>query len=271
MTVHARSRIGQNRRPDNTFRTFRQRWGARCGPRAARAGAAPRSARHARPSRHGGPAAAAGRGPGRPFPGDSRRPFEDRARIARDPRALHASGRDVRPRAGAAQCRGRDADRVGKDALLQRARSCIRCCRITRAARCICFRPRRWRRISSPSCRDSVRRWRHSATKRLASSPTTAIRRRMRGAAFERAPIWCSAIPTWCIRAFCRTIRGGRSCSRISNTSSSTSCTPIAGCSAAICATSCAVCSGSAGTTAPIRSSSVHRRPSPTRASWPSA
>ena len=44
----------------------------------------------------------------------------------------------------------------------------------------------------------------------------------------------CSAIPTWCTRASCRTIRAGRSCSRTCGSSSSTSCTRIAACSAAI-------------------------------------
>ena len=45
-------------------------------------------------------------------------------------------------------------------------RSFIRCSRITRAGRCISFRPRRWRRISSPNCRDCARRWPRSAAKR---------------------------------------------------------------------------------------------------------
>ena len=50
-------------------------------------------------------------------------------------------------------------------------------------ARCICFRPRRSRRISSPSCTSCARR--SSATRRRARSacsPTTATRRRTRGA-----------------------------------------------------------------------------------------
>ena len=44
------------------------------------------------------------------------------------------------------------------------------------------------------------------------------------------------------LRASCRTIRAGRSCSKTSATSSSTNCTRIAACSAAICATCCAGC-----------------------------
>ena len=69
----------------------------------------------------------------------------------------------------------------------------------------------------------------------------------------RRARTSCSAIPTWCTRASCRTIRAGRSCSRTCATSSSTSCTPIAACSAATCATCCGGCGASAGTTDRIR------------------
>ena len=86
----------------------------------------------------------------------------------------------------------------------------------------------------------------------------------------RRARTSCSAIPTCCTRASCRTIRAGRSCSRTCATSSSTSCTRIAACSAATCATCCGGCSASAGTTARIRCSSARRRRSPIRASWPS-
>ena len=105
---------------------------------------------------------------------------------------------------------------------------------------------------------------------RSACSPTTATRRRTRGARSARARTSCSAIPTWCTRASCRTIRAGRSCSRTCATSSSTSCTPIAACSAATCATCCGGCGASAGTTDRIPCSSARRRRSPTRASWPS-
>ena len=51
-----------------------------------------------------------------------------------------------------AQRRHDHADRVGQDALLQRAGARRDPARIRRRARCICFRPRRSRRISSPSC-----------------------------------------------------------------------------------------------------------------------
>ena len=85
----------------------------------------------------------------------------------------------------------------------------------------------------------------------------------------RRARTSCSATPTWCTRASCRTIRAGRSCSRTCASSSSTSCTRIAACSAATCATCCGGCSASAGTTDRIRCSSARRRRSPTRASWP--
>ena len=106
---------------------------------------------------------------------------------------------------------------------------------------------------------------------RSASSRTTATRRPMRVARFAARRTWCSAIPTWCTRGSCRTIRAGRSCSRICASSSSTSCTPIAACSAATWRTSCAVCSASAATTDRIRSSSARRRRSPIRASSPRA
>ena len=98
---------------------------------------------------------------------------------------------------------------------------------------------------------------------RSACSPTTATRRRTRGARSARARTSCSAIPTWCTRASCRTIRAGRSCSRTCATWSSTSCTPIAASSAAICATCCGGCGASAGTTGRIRCSSARRRRSP--------
>ncbi len=81
----------------------------------------------------------------------------------------------------------------------------------------------------------------------------------------------CSAIPTCCTRACCRTTRAGRSSSRTSATSSSTNCTPTAACSAATSRTCCAGCGASAGTTDRIRRSSARRRRLPTRRSWPSS
>ncbi len=68
---------------------------------------------------------------------------------------------------------------------------------------------------------------------RSASSPTTATRRRTRGARSAARRTSCSATPTCCTRGSCRTIRAGRSCSRTCASSSSTSCTRIAACSAA--------------------------------------
>ena len=104
-----------------------------------------------------------------------------------------------------------------------------------RRARCICFRRRRSRRISSPSCIS----WPSSSGGEGGGdigvftydgdTPQDA-RRAIRGARARRA----EQSRTWCTRASCRTIRAGRSCSRICNSSSSTSCTPIAACSAAI-------------------------------------
>ena len=97
-------------------------------------------------------------------------------------------------------------------------------CRIRRAARCICFRPRRWRRISSPSCRRCARR----------SSPAGAGRAQIGVFTYDgdtpqdarrtirRARTSSSATPTCSTRASCRIIRAGRSCSRTFATWSST-------------------------------------------------
>ena len=75
-----------------------------------------------------------------------------RARVARHRAALHAPGRGDRARARRPQRRRHHADRVGQDALLQRAGPDTMLAGPVERARCICFRPRRSRRISSPSC-----------------------------------------------------------------------------------------------------------------------
>ena len=93
-----------------------------------------------------------------PFPDGARRAPDAGAQRARHCAALHAPGRGHRARARRPPRRRHHADRVGQDALLQRAGPATRSCRIRRAARCICFRPRRSRRISSPSCRRCARR-----------------------------------------------------------------------------------------------------------------
>ena len=49
---------------------------------------------------------------------------------------------------------------------------------------------------------------------RLGCSPTTATRRRMRAGPSGARRTWCSATPTCCIPESCRTIHGGRNCSR---------------------------------------------------------
>ena len=205
-----------------------------------------------------------------PFPDGARRAAARRARVARRLAALHASGRGDRPRARRPPRRRHHADGVGQDALLQRAGSALdpsgsvepRAVSLSDEG----ARAGPARRAAGACARRSTRR----PARRSACSPTTATRRRTRGERFARARTSCSAIPTWCTRASCRTIRAGRSCSRTSATSSSTSCTPIAACSAATCATCCGGCAASAGTTDPIRCSSARRRRSPTRASWPS-
>ena len=88
----------------------------------------------------------------------ARRATAGGARGARHRPALHASGRSDRARAGRPQRRRHHADRVGQDALLQRAGPARDPAGSRRAARCTCFRPRRSRRISSPSCRRCARR-----------------------------------------------------------------------------------------------------------------
>ena len=129
---------------------------------------------------------------------------------------------------------GDDADGVGQDALLQRAGAEHDPARSV-GARAVSVSDqgagagparRAARAVGSAS--------RGATSSRSACSPTTATRRRTRGARFAVARTSCSATPTWCTRASCRTIRAGRSCSRTCATSSSTSCTPIAACSAAI-------------------------------------
>ena len=78
--------------------------------------------------------------------------------VARRRAALHAPGRGDRARAGRPARRRHHADarRARRSATTRRCST--RSCRIRRAARCICFRPRRSRRISSPSCRRCARR-----------------------------------------------------------------------------------------------------------------
>ena len=110
-----------------------------------------------------------------------------------------------------------------------------------------------------------------SAATRSASSPTTATRRRTRGARIRaRAHLVLSNPDMVHSGILPHHPRWAKLFENLA-TSSSTSCTRIAACSAAICATCCGGCGASAGTTVRIRSSSVRRRPSPTRASWPSA
>ena len=78
--------------------------------------------------------------------------------VARHRAALHASGRGDRARAGRphTSSSSRRPRRARRSATTRRC--CTRSCRIRRAARCISFRPRRSRRISSPSCRRCARR-----------------------------------------------------------------------------------------------------------------
>ena len=102
-------------------------------------------------------------------------------------------------------------------------------------ARCICFRPRRWRRISSPSCTSCPSALGASGGEpRSACSPTTATRRRMRGARFAaRAHIVLSNPDMVHSGILPHHPRWAKLFENLA-TSSSTSCTRIAACSAAI-------------------------------------
>ena len=84
--------------------------------------------------RHGGPAAAGG------------------SEGSRHRAALHPPGRGGRPRAGRPSRRRHHADGVGQDALLQRAGPERHPAGPVQRGRCICFRRRRSRRTSWPSC-----------------------------------------------------------------------------------------------------------------------
>ena len=161
------------------------------------------------------------------------------------------------------------ADGVGQDALLQRAGAQRDPAGSVERARCICFRPRRSRRISSPSCTPCRTSVDATTASRSACSPTTAIRRRTRGARFAaRAHVVLSNPdmvhsgilphhPRWAklfenlryvvideLHAY-RGVFG----------SHLTKC--------------CGGCAASAGTTARSRCSCARRRRSPIRASWP--
>ena len=91
------------------------------------------------------------------------------------------------------------------DAVLQNPAQC---------ARCISSRPRRWRRTRWRRCRASSTRSATPPASRSAFTPMTAIRRRTHGGPSARVRMSCSPTRTCCTRASCRTIRGGRSCSR---------------------------------------------------------
>ena len=131
-----------------------------------------------------------------------------RARVARHTAALHAPGRSARARPRRPQRRRHHAHRLGQDALLQPAGAEHDPAGSVDAARCICFRPRRSRRTSSPSCSELT-----SAGGRGGGDGDRRVHLRRRHAAGRaprhprRARTSCSPIPTCCTRASCRTIR----------------------------------------------------------------
>ena len=262
--AHGRRGSHANRKRCSTFRTRRR---SRRGPRAARPGLACRSVPDS-PDLH---VTAVRRLPAveaeyLPFPDSARCP---RLRQALESRGimpgLHPPGGGDRPCARRPQRRRHHADRIGQDALLQRA-GAERDPAGPGEPRAVPVSDQGAGAGSTRRAAGAVRNRRGAgAASRSACSPTTATRRRMPGGRSARARTWCSAIPTCCTPASCRTIHAGRSCSRTCATSSSTSCTPIAACSAATCATCCGGCGGSAVTTARTRCSSARRRRSPIR------
>ena len=155
----------------------------------------------------------------RRFPKGSTRGSRSALGLARHLPALHASGRSHRPRARRPARRRHHADGVRQDALLQRARP-QRDSAGPVEPRAVSLPDQGARAGSARRAAGDVRDARcGDRARRSACSPTTATRRRTRGARFGRAPTSCSATPTWCTRGSCRTIRGGRSCSRTSATS----------------------------------------------------
>ena len=137
-------------------------------------------------------------------------------------------------------------------------------------ARCICFRPRRSRRTSSPSCRRCVETARaadaardrrlHLRRRHAAGRAPRDPRARARGAQQSRhAPLGHPAAPPALGEAVREpALRGDRRAARVSRRVRQP---PDA--------TSCAGCGACAGTTARTRCSSARRPRSPTRASWP--
>ncbi len=164
--------------PDDKDRSFTRRWRG-CWRSTRRP---PGRATTTRTSRRCG----ACRGPGRA------RPVSRRARRAgcgaRCARAASRSSTATRPKRSATRSPGATSSSSRRPPRARRSATTRRCstasCATHRRARCICFRPRRWRRTSSPSCI----RWRQllgrrrAPTRRSACSPTTATRRRTRAA-----------------------------------------------------------------------------------------
>ena len=155
--------------------------------------------------------------------------------------ALQSSGPRVGARRAGQERRRGHADRFRQDALLQPAGAAV----AGRAAGGAHPLPVPDQGAGPGSAVRAGGRW-PSRCPRCACSPTTATRRRTRGAPCGRAPTSSSPTPTCCTRASCRTTRSGRASSRTSASSSSTSSTPTAACSARTWPTCCAGSSASA-------------------------
>ena len=205
-----------------------------------------------------------------PFPPSIDPRLRARIRAPGDWSALQSSGRGLRPRRRRPQHRRHDAHGVRQDALLQPAGARCDPARSGARARCICFRPRRSRRIRWRSCTSSSERSATSEAIRLACTPTTATRRgcaahdphaRARRAQQSRhAALGHPAAPPALGEAVREPpLHRHRRAARVSRRLRQPSVQRAA-----------AACAASPGITAPIRRSSVRRRRSPTRASSPS-
>ena len=251
----------------------RQRQRARRCVEPPRARRSARAAGHAGSARHRRPTASSDRP--RNWRRSPRRSTRDWHR--RSAREASTSSTRTRPKRSitcsqsATSCGHPDG--VREDAAATTRRSSARFSRTPSSrARSTCFRPKRWPRISWPSSTALCETIASAGGGEVGvftydgDTPQDARRADPRARA-RRA----RAIPTWCTPESCRTIRGGRSCSRtcslrrhrraarlsrrVRQPSVQRAASPAA---------------ASAGTTDRIRCSSVRRRRLRIRASWPS-
>ncbi len=126
-----------------------------------------------------------------PFPEALDRRLRSALEIAWRQPALHASGRGDRTRARRSPRRRHDADGIGQDALLQRARSPFDPAGFVEPG-AVSLSDQGARAGSARGAAGAcARRWTRRRARRSACSPTTATRRRTRVARFARAPTSC--------------------------------------------------------------------------------